>query len=152
MHVCGFPSYYLTNINYQCFNLLCDSPSLAVTMWSHCWALRFCNFLAQLATPTPHTRSRKYHSGEESGQWTTQWRCTPSVKHTLLLYKYTFLLFDQVYLIIIIVPIVVVAVVLIILLVVTVIFCAHFRKITQRKKRGMYQFSEFQNDGDIQLQ
>ena len=56
------------------------------------------------------------------------------------------------YLIIIIIPIVVVAVILIILLVVTVIFCAHIRRITLRKKRGMYQFSEFQNEGDIQLQ
>ena len=58
----------------------------------------------------------------------------------------------QVYLIIIIVPVVVVAVILIILLVVTVIFCAHIRRITLRKKRGMYQFSEFQNEEDIQLQ
>ena len=79
-------------------------------------------------------------SGEESG-YTSEKACCQTYISSL-----------QVYLIIIIVPVVVVAVVLIVLLVVTVIFCAHLRKITQRKKRGMYQFSEFQNDGDIQLQ
>ena len=114
VHVCGFLSYYLTIINVcQCLNLLCDSPSLAVTIWSHCWAVTvwshcwavtiwshcwaagdcdfetFYQYKAQLATPTPPTWSC---STALMGVTTLVKKVdTPvkmhAVKHTYLLYR-----------------------------------------------------------------
>ena len=75
------------------------------------------------------------------------WGTLSTRYQTLLCYTSS----SQVYYIIRIVPAVAAAILLVFLLVVTLIVCGHVRQAPSRKKRGMYQFSEFENEGELQL-
>ncbi len=87
------------------------------------------------STPTPLTSSTPSQLPSE----------TPTLSETTLP-----AVFDDTYYIVRIVPPVVIGIFLIAMLIVTIIFYVHIQKANQRKRKGQYQFSEFNNASEGQ--